>query len=98
MDKHSEDHKHEPVPFKVYFIVWAVLIFLTVVTVGISYVTTWHIPILAAVMVATVKVTLVLMYFMHIRFDKPVFTWMLLSAIGVYGIFFVLTFADYLYR
>ena len=54
--------------------------------------------IFAAILIATVKSTLVLLYFMHIRFEKPIFTVMILVLLVTYGIFIGLTFTDYSYR
>ena len=41
---------------------------------------------------------LVLLYFMHIRFEKPLYSVMILAAMLTYGIFVALTFVDYLNR
>ena len=41
---------------------------------------------------------LVLLYFMHIRYEKPLYISMILAALGTYAIFIGLTFVDYMYR
>ncbi len=97
MPAHHQD-EHPLVPYRVYVVVWAALLALTAITVGVSYLDLKHVAILTAVLIATVKGSLVLMYFMHIRFEKPLFVVMILAVMGTYGIFIALTFTDYFYR
>ena len=95
--EHTEE-KHHDVGFRMYFFVWFALVLLTGVTVGASYLNLRQMAIFTALLIATVKVSLVLLYFMHLRFEKPMYSYMLLTALGTYGIFIGLTFSDYLYR
>lgn len=81
-----------------YVVVWAALIFLTGVTVGVSYINLRNSAILMAVMIATLKALLVLLYFMHLRFGQPLLVKMIISATIIYGVFFGLTMVDYWYR
>ncbi|MCC6737671.1 MAG: cytochrome C oxidase subunit IV family protein [Planctomycetia bacterium] len=94
---HEAEHPHI-LPTSVYVAVWTGLIALTGVTVGAHYVDMRHLAIPAIMVVATVKATLVLLYFMHIRFEKPLFPLMIMVTLITYAIFVVLTFSDYLYR
>lgn len=86
------------VPVKVYVIVWAALVIGTAITVGASYVELGHLAIFTAILIATLKGSLVLLYFMHLRFEKLFYTVMILVVLVTYGIFISLTFADYFYR
>jgi len=95
MSTHAEEEHH--VPYKVYFIVWGALLVLTAVTVGISYVDMKNVTVLTAMLIAATKSMLVLLYFMHIRFEKPLFSVMILAAMLTYGTFVALTFVDYMY-
>lgn len=97
MTTHTEKEHHE-VPYRVYFVVWVALLLLTVVTVAVSYLDMKHVTVLTAMLIATCKGMLVLLYFMHIRFEKPLYVAMILAALGAYAIFIGLTFVDYLYR
>ena len=90
--------EHHIVPYKVYVIVWLALLALTVITVSISVVDMKHVTVLAAMMIATFKAMLVLLYFMHIRYERLLYVAMILAALGSYAIFIGLTFTDYLYR
>jgi len=94
----TQEAKHHLVPFRLYVAVWAALIVLTGITVGAQYTDLRHVAVFTALLIATVKATLVVLYFMHIRFEKPIFAWMILVVLFTYGIFIGLTFADYFYR
>ena len=71
---------------KVYILVFVALAALTVVTVGISYLhLPTHLAIALALVVATVKGSLVAAYFMHLVSEKKVIYWVL----GISFFFFV---------
>jgi cytochrome c oxidase subunit 4 len=89
---------HPPVPYGLYFKVWVALILLTVLTVSVSYANMQQSRILTALMIAAVKILLVVLYFMHIRFERLLYTYMIIVVIVTYGIFVSLTFSDYLFR
>lgn len=91
-------HDHPLVPFGVYVKIWVILVILTVVTVGVSYLDMKHVTILTASLIAAVKGALVVLYFMHIRFEQRIYTFMILTVMGTYAIFIGLTFVDYWYR
>jgi cytochrome c oxidase subunit 4 len=93
-----KDKDHHIVPYSIYVNVWLALLALTVITVSVSYIDMRNVAILTAVLIATVKCTLVLLYFMHIRFGKPLYAIMILAVLGTYATFIGLTFADYGYR
>jgi cytochrome c oxidase subunit 4 len=93
---HAEEH--HLVPYKAYVAVWLALCTLTLVTIGAGYADLKHMGILVAMLIATVKVTLVILYFMHIRYEGKVLAWFLIAGFGTYAIFIALTFADYYYR
>jgi cytochrome c oxidase subunit 4 len=93
---HAEEAHH--VSYGTYVNVWLGLVALTAVTIGAHYLNLKHLAIFTAVLIATVKSTLVLLYFMHIRFEKRLFTYMILAVVATYAVFILLTFADYYYR
>lgn len=71
---------------RTYYVVFAALAGLTVVTVGLFYVhLPIHLAILAAMVVATFKASLVAGYFMHLISEKKVIYWIL----GICVFFFV---------
>jgi cytochrome c oxidase subunit 4 len=67
------EHVHSSSP-RIYVFILAALLFLTAVTVGAAYVNfgSSSINLIIAVLIATVKATLVAMFFMHLRHDPPI--------------------------
>ena len=96
--ENARQHGHPLVPYTAYVVVWAVLMVLTVITVGVSYVDMKHVTVLTASIIAAIKSTLVVLYFMHIRFESRIYALMILVILGTYAIFIGLTFVDYWYR
>jgi cytochrome c oxidase subunit 4 len=81
-----------------YVIVWICLMVLLVLTVFAARfdLGTWSIVI--ALLIATAKGVLVLLYFMHLRFEKHI-TWIFAGAAILWlGIMIVLTMNDYVTR
>jgi cytochrome c oxidase subunit 4 len=95
--QHAEED-HVVVPFRTYVNVWLALVLLTGVTVGAAYTDLKHLAIFTAILVACCKSMLVILYFMHIRFESRLFTWILVAIFATYAVFLILTFADYSFR
>ena len=80
MDAHSVDDVKKSV--KTYFVIFGALMALTIITVGVSYV---HLPIafavIVALVVATIKGSLVAMYFMHLLHERKVIYWVLMLTV-----------------
>lgn len=98
MDHTHNDDGHHLIPYAGYVAVWLALMVFTGITVGVSYLNLKHAGIVVALLIATVKCTLVVLYFMHIRYEKPVFAIFLVVAIASFATFLGLSFADYSYR
>jgi cytochrome c oxidase subunit 4 len=86
------------VPQKVYLLVFATLICLTLITIDVAFYNFGWLNIYIALTIATFKATVVVMYFMHVRYSSRL-TW--LFAVG--GLFWMvilltLTFSDYFTR
>ncbi|MBF0429668.1 MAG: cytochrome C oxidase subunit IV family protein [Fibrobacteria bacterium] len=79
---------------KTYLLVWAALMVLTGVTVGVTFLDLRNFAIVAAMIVASIKALLVLLYFMHIRYEKKVFPFMILATLGMFWLFLILTFME----
>ncbi len=97
----QENQHHEGphlVPYSVYLWVWIALLAFTGVTVGAKYADLQHLAIFAAILIASVKAVLVTLYFMHIRFEKPIFAVMIAVTLVTYAVFIALTFTDYPFR
>ena len=95
----GHEHKAQHIsPVKLYINIWLALVGLTLITVSVSYLDLHKFTVFTAMLIATVKATMVLLYFMHIRFEKAIYTYMILAVLATYGIFVFLTFADYSFR
>lgn len=96
----AEDHTDKPhvLPDGLFVMVWVGLLVLTAITVGGSVFFPGKIGILVAMVVTPIKATLILMYFMHLKYEKKGFVAMFLVAVGILGTFIGLTFFDYLLR
>jgi cytochrome c oxidase subunit 4 len=91
------DAAHRILPYRVYVAVWACLILLTGLTVAVSY-TTLHVAVQVALLIATTKASLVMLYFMHLRYEGRLYFVMLLVVLVTYVIFIGGTVGDYLFR
>jgi len=92
------DHEHDGphiMPLKTYYTVFAALLCLTVVTVGVSYLgLPPTLSVVVALLVASTKATLVAAWFMHLKYDTKFNVFVFLSAIWFAGSFFTFTFID----
>ena len=79
------DNGHHILPFKLYVQIFASLLVLTVITVWVAQFDFGSLNTVIAMLVATVKATLVALYFMHLKYDDKLNTVCLLS-----GVFFLL--------
>ncbi len=89
---------HRIVPNGVFILVWIALLILTGMTVGASVYFPGRAGVAVAMIVTPLKAALILMYFMHLKYEKKVFVIMFLAAMGIFGAFLGLTFIDYLLR
>ena len=89
---------HDSTSPALYVAVWAALIVLTGISVGVSYIDLRNAAILMAVMIATLKSALVLLYFMHVRHAQQLVINLILVTLVVFGVLFGLTMVDYWYR
>ena len=84
---------------KVYFAIFAALMVGTAVTVWIAFIDLGgQLNTIVALTVAVIKATLVVLYFMHVRYSSRL-TWVIVGS-GLFwlGIMFALTLSDYLSR
>ncbi|MBM74367.1 MAG: cytochrome oxidase subunit IV [Proteobacteria bacterium] len=98
MSAHAE-HKHEVAPLSTYLGVYFTLLFLTIVTVGVSYLgLPSSISIVVAMIVASIKAFFVCAWFMHLLHDDKLNIIMFFASIWFMGIFFVFTVSDLSFR
>jgi len=86
------------VPPRVYFIVFAVLMMGTALTVAVSFVDLGSFNAVAALTIAVFKATLVVLFFMHVKYSTKL-TWLVVTgSVFWLAILLSLTFSDYLTR
>ena len=90
-DGHGMGHV---MPVRTLAAVWGALVALTVLTVAATWVDLGRASLLVALGIATVKATLVLLYFMHMRYDRPFNAIVFVSALLFVAIFVGITLID----
>ena len=94
-DQHGHDHDEPHVlPVSFYLAVWGALVVLTAITVVVAHFDfgSWNTVI--AMVVATIKASLVAMFFMHLRWDNKLNLIILLGSLMLVAIFFYPTLTD----
>lgn len=84
--------------YGLYVLVWLGLIALTSITVTVAGVDFGKLALPIALFIAAVKSALVINYFMHIKFEDPIFKVFLLLSGVTLMVIFILTFFDVFYR
>lgn len=82
------------VPLRTLLAVWAALVVLTVVTVAVTYVDLGPLNLAVALLIATVKASLVALYFMHLRWDRPFNALVLIGALAFVALFIGIALID----
>ena len=85
-------------PTRVYYTIFAILLFCTYLTVQIAFLDLGALNTVAALGIAVVKATLVILFFMHVKYSSRL-TWaVVIGGIFWLGILLTLTMTDYLTR
>jgi cytochrome c oxidase subunit 4 len=96
-DQHAESQRAalaHVVPLRVLLAVWAALVLLTWITVAVAHVDLGNLNLWIAMTIATVKASLVALYFMHLRYDKPFYGVILVGALLFVMLFIGLAMMD----
>jgi cytochrome c oxidase subunit 4 len=89
---------HHVVPKKVYYVIFSLLMICTYLTVQIAFLDLGPLNTIAALGIATFKATLVVLFFMHVKYSSRL-TWaVVLGSVFWLGILLALTMGDYLTR
>ena len=92
------EKNHHIVSYKTYLVILVALLILTGISVAITRVELGPLSVTAALLLASAKSTLVLIYFMHLKFDSKIFAIMVGLVLFVFVVVIVITFLDYLFR
>jgi cytochrome c oxidase subunit 4 len=91
------EHSHI-LPKRVYYTIFAILMFCTYLTVQIAFFDLGELNTIAALVIAVFKATIVVLFFMHVKYSTRL-TWLVVTgSIFWLGIMLALTMSDYLTR
>jgi len=86
------------VPVRIYYLVFTVLIVCTAITVAVSFIDLGRFNVVVALGIAILKATLVVLFFMHVKYSGKL-TWVVVAgSLFWLGILIVMTAGDYLTR
>ncbi len=93
----SEEKTHV-IPYRTLVIVLVTLVILTLTSVGVTRIQLGTLTVTAALIIAVIKSSLVLTIFMHLRFEKRLFAYLVIGVVLLIGIVIYTTLIDYIYR
>ena len=94
----SEEHRQHVIPIAVYVGIWATLMFLTALTTGVSFIELGDWNIVLALVIATIKGTLVVLFFMHLFYSSKLTKVTVIAALFFLFLLLSLSMTDYLTR
>lgn len=89
----SPSHSHI-LPLRMYLVIWGALMVFTAITVGVSRIDFGAGNTFVAILVATIKASLVALYFMHLRYDNKFNLVILVTSFLFVALFLVPTLTD----
>jgi cytochrome c oxidase subunit 4 len=87
------EHKSHGGP-RVYGLVLGALLVLTVITVGASRIDFGAGNVIVAMLIASIKASLVALFFMHLRYDKPMAAIIFVTSLFFLGLFLIGCYTD----
>jgi cytochrome c oxidase subunit 4 len=97
--EHREQHEHHVTPVKTYVLVWLALVVATISTYLVAeYVDIGRWNILVALLIAAGKMSLVIYFFMHVRFNDPLTKLFVITGFIWLVILIIMTMTDYVSR
>ena len=96
-DSHGHGEEHDlghAMPISVLLTIFGALLFLTFITVAVTYVDLGRLSLWVALIIALVKATLVCLYFMHLRYDAPFHGFILVTSMMFVILFIGVTLMD----
>jgi cytochrome c oxidase subunit 4 len=94
----EEKEDHYIVRTKTFVLVWTALVILTGVTIMAAEMRMGEWSMLANLLIASTKASLVLWFFMHLKYEKKIFKMLFLVPIATITIIIGMTFFDIWYR
>ncbi len=90
----GEQHDHHILSFRFLGLVWLALMGLTALTVFAAGIDFGYANVVAALAIATTKACLVVLFFMHLKYENRLFQGMVLLCFVILAIFIGFTFFD----
>jgi len=84
---HHHDELAHPLPLKLLLSIFAWLMIFTFLTVAATWVDLGNLNIVLALAIAVIKAVLVCLYFMHLRYESPFYSLVLVGALLFVGLF-----------
>src|SRR5271169_5953621 len=92
------DYVGHVIPARMYYVIWAILMVMTATTVFAATIELHVFNIVLALLIATIKGTLVVLFFMHLRYSTKLTMVTVIASIFWLCILFALTMTDYISR
>ena len=89
---------HHIVPYKTQILVLLGLVVLTAISVAVTTIQLGPLTVTIALLLASAKAFIVLIYFMHLKFDNIMYTVLLVFSLFAIISIIIITFLDYLFR
>ena len=93
-----DDQEKLPGSNGTYVVIWITLLALTATTITVAGMHLGRFSTLAALVIASIKASLVLWFFMHLKYEKRLFKYLLLVPVATLTVTIGLTFLDIWYR
>jgi cytochrome c oxidase subunit IV len=93
-----EEYQEHVVPYTVYLAVFGALMVLTGLTVVVAFFDLGNLNVAVALAVAVIKATLVVLFFMHVKYASMTTKLVVVSSLVWLGFLFFITLSDYLTR
>jgi cytochrome c oxidase subunit 4 len=93
-----ENEKTHIIPYRSLLYVLALLIAMTLTSVAITRIYLGPLTVSLALLIAAFKSSFVLRIFMHLKFEKKMFSFAVIAVVLILCAVIVITFLDYLYR
>lgn len=96
--KRAQEQSLHIIPFRIYVYVWVALLLLLAATIAVA---TYHFTSFSVVinlLISTAKAALVLLFFMHLRYEGTFLKVMLSVALVALTLIIILTFSDVWFR
>ena len=90
----QETRQAVPAGYGTYLIVWLVLMLLLAATVVLAKLDPFHLAVVTSMSIAALKALLVLLFFMHLKYEKGYYGLMVFIPLVILAIFISLTFSD----